>query len=111
MQRACIEGGFAAMNSVEIRTLGWIAAFFILAIVAGLFGFTGIAGASAGIAQGLFVIFIALLVVSGVAAARRGRSRPRADLALSSPNAPGRALGRSDESRNPGYGELHRSTH
>ncbi len=40
--------------------------FFILAIVAGLFGFGGISEASAGIAQILFFIFIALLVLSTV---------------------------------------------
>jgi uncharacterized membrane protein YtjA (UPF0391 family) len=92
------------MNSVEIRTLGWIAAFFILAIVAGLLGFTGIAGASAGIAQGLFVIFLVLLVGSGIAAALRGRASPRTDLAPSTPNAPGRSWGRSDPepTRSPG---------
>lgn len=38
--------------------------FFIVAIIAGLFGFGGIAAASADIAQLLFFIFAALLVVS-----------------------------------------------
>ena len=43
--------------------LGWALAFFILAIVAAALGFGGVAGASAGIAQILFFVFLALLVV------------------------------------------------
>ncbi len=54
--------------------LGWALAFFILAIVAAAFGFGGIAGASAGIAQLLFFIFLALLVITFVVRAVRGRS-------------------------------------
>ena len=58
----------------EIIMLGWALAFFILAIVAAAFGFGGIAGASAGIAQLLFFVFLALLVITFVARAVRGRS-------------------------------------
>ena len=54
--------------------LGWALTFFVLAIIAAVFGFGGIAGASAGIAQILFFIFLALLVLSFVARAVRGRS-------------------------------------
>lgn len=54
--------------------LGWALTFFILAIVAAAFGFGGIAGASAGIAQILFFLFLALLIISFVARAIRGRS-------------------------------------
>lgn len=54
--------------------LGWALAFFILAIVAAALGFGGVAGASAGIAQILFFVFLALLVVTFVARALRGRS-------------------------------------
>jgi len=54
--------------------LGWALAFLLLAIVAAAFGFGGIAGASAGIAQVLFFIFLALLVLTFVARAIRGRS-------------------------------------
>ncbi|WP_298860243.1 DUF1328 domain-containing protein [uncultured Sulfitobacter sp.] len=38
--------------------------FFIVALVAALFGFGGIASASAGIAQILFFIFLALFVAT-----------------------------------------------
>jgi uncharacterized membrane protein YtjA (UPF0391 family) len=54
--------------------LGWAIAFLVFALVAALFGFGGIASASAGIAQILFFVFIALFVVALVARAVRGRS-------------------------------------
>lgn len=38
--------------------------FFVIALAAGILGFGGIAGASAGIAQVLFVVFLAMFVVS-----------------------------------------------
>jgi len=44
--------------------LHWALVFFIVAIVAAIFGFGGIASASAGIAQILFFIFLALFVVT-----------------------------------------------
>lgn len=44
--------------------LYWAAIFFIVALVAGAFGFGGIAAASAGIAQLLFWVFVALFVFS-----------------------------------------------
>ena len=58
----------------EIVMLGWALAFFVLAIIAAAFGFGGIAGASAGIAQLLFFVFLALLVITFIARAVRGRS-------------------------------------
>jgi uncharacterized membrane protein YtjA (UPF0391 family) len=54
--------------------LGWALTFIILAIVAAAFGFGGIAGASAGIAKILFFVFLALLVVTGIVRALRGKS-------------------------------------
>jgi uncharacterized membrane protein YtjA (UPF0391 family) len=44
--------------------LYWAALFFIIAIVAGVFGFGGVASASVGIAQILFVIFLVLFVAT-----------------------------------------------
>lgn len=55
--------------------LGWSILFFIVAIIAALFGFGGIASASAGIAQILFFIFLVLFVASLVIGLVR---RPRA---------------------------------
>lgn len=44
--------------------LGWALMFLLLALVAGAFGFFGIAGASFGFAKILFFIFLALFVIS-----------------------------------------------
>lgn len=44
--------------------LSWSLAFFVLAIIAAIFGFGGIAVASASIAKILFVIFLVLFVLS-----------------------------------------------
>ncbi len=44
--------------------LSWVAVFFVLSIVAAVFGFGGIAADAASIAQILFFIFIALFVIS-----------------------------------------------
>lgn len=44
--------------------LRWALAFFIIAIIAALFGFGGIAAASTEIAQVLFFIFIVLFLIS-----------------------------------------------
>ncbi len=44
--------------------LGAALSFFIVAIVAGLFGFGGIAAASAGIAKILFWIFLVGFIIS-----------------------------------------------
>lgn len=44
--------------------LGWAAIFFIIAVIAGVFGFGGIAAASVGIAKILFFIFIVLFLAS-----------------------------------------------
>lgn len=53
--------------------LGWAITFLIIAIIAGVFGFAGIASASAGIAQILFFIFLFLFLVAAVARAVQGR--------------------------------------
>lgn len=44
--------------------LYWATVFFIVATIAALFGFTGIAATSASIAQVLFFIFVVGFVVS-----------------------------------------------
>ncbi len=53
--------------------LYWTLVFLVIALVAGLFGFGGIAVASAGIAKILFGIFIVLFLVSLVFGALRSR--------------------------------------
>lgn len=44
--------------------LGWALTFFIVAILAAVFGFGGIAAGAASIAKILFFIFIVLFLVS-----------------------------------------------
>jgi uncharacterized membrane protein YtjA (UPF0391 family) len=53
--------------------LGWAITFLVIALIAALFGFGGIASASAGIAQILFFVFIALFVIALIVRAVRGR--------------------------------------
>lgn len=56
--------------------LYWAVVFLVIAIIAALFGFGGIAEASAGIAQVLFFIFLILLVAALVMHFVRGRRPP-----------------------------------
>lgn len=78
-------GAFQARNSPPKRAfskrpviwrtlmLSWALIFFVIAIIAAVFGFGGIASASAGIAQILFFLFLVLFVVSLIMGlARRG---------------------------------------
>ncbi len=43
--------------------LKWAAIFFVIALIAAAFGFTGIAAGAAEIAKVLFYIFLAIVVV------------------------------------------------
>jgi uncharacterized membrane protein YtjA (UPF0391 family) len=43
--------------------LRWAVIFLIVGLIAGMLGFTGIAGASVGIAKFLFFLFVAMFVV------------------------------------------------
>ncbi len=53
--------------------LGWALTFLVIALIAAALGFGGIAGTSAGIAQILFFVFIALFVVTMIVRALRGQ--------------------------------------
>jgi uncharacterized membrane protein YtjA (UPF0391 family) len=53
--------------------LRWSISFLILALIAGVLGFGGIANASVDIAKILFFVFAVLFLISAVAAALRGR--------------------------------------
>lgn len=57
--------------------LGWAITFFIVAIIAAIFGFGNIAAGASSIAQILFVIFLVLFVLSLVASLVRGRGKTR----------------------------------
>jgi uncharacterized membrane protein YtjA (UPF0391 family) len=54
--------------------LKWALFFFIISIIAALFGFTGIAAAAAGIAKILFFIFIVICVIFLVLGLMAGRA-------------------------------------
>lgn len=54
--------------------LSWVVTFLIIALVAGLLGFGGIAGASIEIAKIVFFIAVILFVVSALVGLFRGRS-------------------------------------
>ena len=43
--------------------LGWAVTFLVIALVAALFGFGGLAGASMGIAKLLFFLFLVMFVM------------------------------------------------
>lgn len=47
-----------------MNLLNWAVTFFIVALIAALFGFGGIAGAAAGIAKILFFVFLILFLAS-----------------------------------------------
>lgn len=44
--------------------LYWAVVFLVVAIIAGIFGFTGIAGTSIWLAKVLFFVFIVLFIIS-----------------------------------------------
>jgi uncharacterized membrane protein YtjA (UPF0391 family) len=46
-----------------IKMLKWAAIFLVIALVAALFGFTGIASAAAGIAKFLFFLFLVICLI------------------------------------------------
>ena len=54
--------------------LKWALVFLVIGLVAGLLGFTGVAGASIAIAKTLFFIFMVIflvLLIAGLTVARR----------------------------------------
>ena len=52
--------------------LSWVVTFLIIALVAGLLGFGGIAGASIAIAKIVFFVAIVLFAVSALIGVMRG---------------------------------------
>ena len=54
--------------------LGWAVTFLVIALVAALFGFGGIAAGAVGIAKIIFFIFLVLFAISVVMHLVRGRA-------------------------------------
>jgi uncharacterized membrane protein YtjA (UPF0391 family) len=48
----------------EVMLLDWAIIFLVLALIAGILGFGGIAKESAGIAKILFVVFLVIYLIS-----------------------------------------------
>jgi uncharacterized membrane protein YtjA (UPF0391 family) len=55
--------------------LGWVVTFLIVALIAGILGFGGIAGASIEIAKIIFFIAVVLFLVAALIGVSRGRTR------------------------------------
>jgi len=53
--------------------LGWALTFLVIALIAGVLGFTTIAGAAIAIAKLVFYVFLILFVVSLILNFTRGR--------------------------------------
>jgi uncharacterized membrane protein YtjA (UPF0391 family) len=60
-------------NQRGVTMLHWALTFLVIAIIAAIFGFGGIAATASSIAQILFVVFLALFLVSAIVAMARGR--------------------------------------
>jgi uncharacterized membrane protein YtjA (UPF0391 family) len=58
----------------ESAMLSWVVTFLVIALIAGVLGFGGIAGASVEIAKAIFFIAVILFLVSAVVGLVRGRS-------------------------------------
>ncbi|MFZ4531561.1 MAG: DUF1328 domain-containing protein [Alsobacter sp.] len=54
--------------------LGWAISFLVIAMIAAVLGFGGIAGTAMGIAETIFYVAIVLFVISAVVGLVRGRS-------------------------------------
>jgi uncharacterized membrane protein YtjA (UPF0391 family) len=55
--------------------VSWVVTFLIVALIAGILGFGGIAGASIEIAKAIFFIAVVLFLISAVVGLARGRTR------------------------------------
>ena len=54
--------------------LSWVVTFLVIALIAGILGFGGIAGASIEIAKAVFFIAMLLFLISAVVGLVRGRT-------------------------------------
>jgi uncharacterized membrane protein YtjA (UPF0391 family) len=60
----------------SVAMLGWALTFLIIALIAAVLGFGGIAGFAVEIAKIIFFVAIVLFVLSAVVGLVRGRSSP-----------------------------------
>jgi uncharacterized membrane protein YtjA (UPF0391 family) len=55
--------------------LSWVVTFLIVALIAGILGFGGVAGASIEIAKIIFFVAVVLFLISAIVGLARGRTR------------------------------------
>jgi uncharacterized membrane protein YtjA (UPF0391 family) len=67
-------GPYFDFHSEDRTMLGWAVTFLIVALIAGVLGFGGVAIVSVEIAKTIFVIAIILFLVSAIFGFVRGRS-------------------------------------
>jgi uncharacterized membrane protein YtjA (UPF0391 family) len=65
----------ARIKIAELVMLSWVVTFLIIALIAGILGFGGIAGVSIEIAKAIFFIAVVLFIISAVVGLARGRTR------------------------------------
>jgi uncharacterized membrane protein YtjA (UPF0391 family) len=63
------------LKTEVLTMLSWVVTFLVIALIAGILGFGGIAGASIEIAKVIFFIAVVLFLVSAVVGLARGRTR------------------------------------
>ena len=68
--------GLELIEKKEFGMLSWALTFLVIALIAALLGFTGVAGTAVGIAQLLFYVFVILFLVSIVASLLHRKSPP-----------------------------------
>ena len=68
------RGGPVPQSIQESNMLGWAITFLVVALVAALFGFAGIAVFAVDIARIIFFVAIILFVISAVVTLIRGRT-------------------------------------
>jgi len=73
MRSAGTEVPVRVLTSAEISMLHYAVIFFVIALIAAVFGFAGIAGELAWIGKVLLVVFLVLAIVSMI----MGRRAPR----------------------------------
>lgn len=56
--------------------LGWVVTFLVLALIAAMLGFGGVAGASIEIAKVIFFVAVVAFLISVIFGALRGRRSP-----------------------------------
>jgi uncharacterized membrane protein YtjA (UPF0391 family) len=62
-------------DEAELVMLSWVVTFLIIALIAGILGFGGIAGVSIEVAKAIFFIAVVLFIISAVVGLARGRTR------------------------------------